>query len=147
MKSFQKSIDQTNKLFKKGSSDVNRFFKKDGQFQKVVGKTASGLGSVGKVIGQGVRTGNQILSGIESSPYGSAFAPITGVARSALGVAGMAGKTAQFGKGALRDVISGGNAGQIVNRTLQGAKQLERDSNNALERSKPKEAQDSVQFV
>ncbi len=129
-KSFQKAIvNPTNKLFKKASGDVNRFFKKGGQFQKGVGSVASGLGSVGHAINQGVKVGNQIVGAIEKSPYGVALAPLTSTARTALGVASMAGKTSNDGKSVLKDVISGGNAGKIVNNTLEKAKELERDSN------------------
>ena len=151
-KSFQKAVvNPTNKFFKKSTGEVNRFFKKGGAFQKGVGSVASGLGSVGRVVGQGVRAGNQIVGAIEKSPYGSVLAPATAVARTALGVGGMASSVGNVGKHVLKDVISGGNAGEIVNRTLQSAKQLEKQSNtinfNPLEKAKPKQAEDTVQFV
>lgn len=130
MKSFQKSVaNPTSKLFKKAGGEFNKFFKKGGQFQQGVRSTASALGSTGRILGQGVKAGSQIVGAIESSPYGAALAPFTGVARTALGVGGMASNVGREGAHLLKDVVSGRNAGKITSNVLEKAKNLEKESN------------------
>lgn len=130
-KSFQKAIvNPTNKMFKKTSGDVNKFFKKGGQFQKGVGAVASGLGTVGRIVGQGANVGNKIVDAVSKSPYGLALAPELAVAKGALGVAKMASNTANAGSHSLKDVVSGKSAGQITGNALERAKNLEKESNS-----------------
>jgi len=129
-KSFSKAIvNPTNKLFKKTSGDVNKFFRKDGQFTKGVGAVASGLGTVGRLVGQGASVGNQIVNAVSKSPYGAVLAPELAVAKGALGVAKMASNTANAGSHSLKDVVSGKSAGHIAGNVLERAKNLEKESN------------------
>lgn len=129
-KSFQKVIvNPTNKLFKKASGDVNKFFKKGGQFQKGVGAVAGGLGTVGRIVNQGANVGGKILNAVSKSPYGAVLAPEIQVAKGVLGVARMASNTANAGAHSLKDVVSGRPAGQITGNILERAKNLEKESN------------------
>ena len=129
-KSFQKVIvNPTNKLFKKASGGLNKFFKKGGEFQKGVGAVAGGLGTVGRLVGQGANAGNQIVNAVSKSPFGAVLAPEITAAKSVLGVARMASNTANTGSHALKDVVSGRPVGQITSNILEKAKTLEKENN------------------
>ncbi len=138
MKSFKKAFGKVGKFFKKAGGDTQKFFKKGGQFQKGVGQVAGGLGSVSKVLRQGVNIGNKIVGAIEKSPVGSVLSPITTVARSALNVGKMASNVAGQGKQIINDARHGDFKGAVRGIT---------DIKNSLERAKPSGADNVPQFV
>ena len=131
MKLFSKNTgSKVNQLFKKAGGDVNKFFKKDGGFQKGFLKGASAIGSAGRVLGQGVKAGQSIVNSIDSSPFGVALRPLTSAARTGLGVAGLMANASKQTNGALKDVISGRNAGKITNNILERAKTVQEEGKN-----------------
>lgn len=130
MKLFAKNTGRNiNQFFKKAGGDVNKFFKKDGDFQRGVRQAASVVGSAGRVIGQGVKVGQSIVNSIDRSPFGVALSPLTSAARTGLGVAGLVANASKQTNGALKDVVSGRNAGKITNNILERAKAVQDEGN------------------
>jgi hypothetical protein len=125
VQSFKKVTQSTNRLFKKAGGDANKFFNKSSKF--IDKKIAGGLGSVSKVIREGVNQGGKILSAVERSPYGAALAPMTTAARGALGGAGLVGSVAGQSKGLIRAAYHG-KPEQAIGNMLEKAKNIENTS-------------------
>ena len=130
MASFKKTISQpTSRFFKKSTGEINRFFKKGGQFQQGVSDVGSALGTAGNYISKGAKIGNQVLGAVSKSPFGAVLAPEIAVASSGLNALSLAGNAAKAGQSVSKDLISGRSVGSITTNTLEKARALQKEGN------------------
>jgi hypothetical protein len=119
---FKKVFSGAKKLFGKVKQGVSDTFKKGGYLQQ-------GLGAVARVGGKIVDVGGKVVGAIEKSPFGVALAPVTGLARAGLGLAGRVVGIAKVGSNALADaqqaVKNKDGVGNIVNNVLEKAKEAQ----------------------
>lgn len=127
---LKKEFGKVNRFFKKEVvRPTNKFFKKGGQAEQAIRGVASGVMEGSKLLEKGAKFGNQIIKGVEASPYGAALAPALGVARGIVGSVGAVGRIGEESGGALKGLTSGKGAQAITKDTLERAKRMEKESN------------------